>query len=228
MGGRVTKMRLLGAFVAALEGLYVFEAQAVPPPPPSLEQQAETEFAQAGLAVRERLDREAAGDSIGTAIAAHEAELHRYHYLDLQRELHRQRPQPTAFRSVAAPRDPFTPDGSFLANSGALATRRVPGTTLDRDGLTRTPYPSWDMYRPRVSVEEGVESTASAPAARGTPGASAMGRAKDMYATDNGKPVPSEDRAATTGPEALISSADAPRQPFLVYREPSARPGARK
>jgi hypothetical protein len=228
MGGRVTRQRLVSAFIAGLAGLGMLSAQALPPQAPSLEQQAEAEFAKAGLAVRERLDREAAGDPLGASIAAHEAELHRYRYLDLKRELTRLHPKSTAFLSVAAPRDPFIPDGSFSADWGTSATRSVPKTTGGRVEVTRATFPSWDIYRPRLSMEEaGTGGTESSAAMLAAPAPSAMGRAKDMYATDTPKQAPANQLARSAGPEAFIPSADGPRQPFLVYREPSAGPGRR-
>ena len=76
-------------FVATLAGLGAMLVNASPSSPTTLEQQADAEFAKAGVAMRVRLEREASGDSIGAQIAAREAELHRYRYLDLQRELKR-------------------------------------------------------------------------------------------------------------------------------------------
>jgi len=227
MGGRETRQRLVSAFVAGLAGFGMLSAHALPPPDSSLEQQAIGEFTKAGLAVRERLDREAAGDPLGASIAAHEAELHRYRYLDLKRELNRRHPQPTAFLSVAAPRDPFIPDGSFSADWGTSATRAVPESASGRGEVIRTTYPAWDMYRPRLSMDgAGAGSTESSPAMRTAPVAS-MGPAKDMYATDTPKQAPANQLAPSAGPEALIPSAVGPRQPFLVYREQSAVPGTR-
>jgi hypothetical protein len=229
MGGIVTRQRLFSAWLVALAGFGAMMAHASSPPASSLEQQAEAEFAKAGFAVHARLDREAASDPIGAAIAAHDAQLHRYRYLDLKRELDRLHPQPAASPSVAAPRDPFIPDGSFLADSGTSTTRAVPKPAGSLGEVTRTNYPSWDMYRPRLSMEGAATgSTESSPAMRATPAASAMGRAKDMYTTDSTKRAPSDQRMPSMGPEAPVSAADAPRQPFLVYREQSAGPGTRE
>jgi hypothetical protein len=229
MGGKVTRQRMLCAFVVVLAGFGVRIANALPPPVSSLEQQAEAEFAKTGFAVLERLDREAAGDPIGAGIAAHEAELHRYRYLDLKRELNRLHPQPAASPSVAAPRDPFIPDGSFSADSGASTTRGFPEAAGGRGAVTRTTYPSWDMYRPRLSMAgPGTGSTESSPAMRGTSAATTLGQAKDMYATDGAKRAPSDQRPPSMGPEAPIPSADPPRQPYLVYRDQSGGPGTRE
>jgi hypothetical protein len=228
MGGRVTRQRLVSAFGAALASISVLIAHASPPPAASLEQQAEAEFAKAGIAMRERLDQEAVGDPIGAGIAAHEAELHRYRYLDLKRELNRLHPQPTAFLSVAAPRNPFIPDTSFSADSRASTTRAAPITAGGRSEVTRTTYPSWDMYRPRLSMEGVDTGKESSPAKGVTPAASPMRHAKDMYATDSAKRAPGDQHAPSMQPEALIRSADPPRQPYLVYREQSARPGTRE
>jgi hypothetical protein len=223
MGGRVTRQCLVSAFIAALAAFGVRSAQALPPAASSLEQQAEAEFVRAGLAVRERLDREAAGDPIGARIAAHEAKLHRYRYLDLKREFNRLHPQPAAFLTVAAPRNPFIPDGSFWADSGASTTRAEPKTAGGRGEVTRTNDSSWDMYRPRLSMEgTGTGRTESSAAMWTSPTATAMGRTKDMYATHSAK------RSPPMGPEALVPSAEAPRQPFLVYREQSAGPSTRE
>jgi hypothetical protein len=227
MGGTVTRKRFLSAFVAVLAGLGVRIADASPPPASSLEQQAATEFAKTGFAVRERLDREGAGDPIGATIAAHEVEMHRFRYLDLKREIKRQHPQSRAFLSVAAPRDPFVPDGSFPADSSHSATRSVAETAGGRGEVIRTSYPSWDMYRPRLSKDgAGAGSSESSPAMRAAPVASAMAQAKDMYAPGRPKDAPPDERAP--GTEALVPSADGPRQPFLVYREPSAGASTRE
>jgi hypothetical protein len=227
MGGRVTRQRFVIAFVAGLAGFGMLSAHAVPPPDSSLEQQADAEFARAGLAVRERLDREAAGDPLGASIAAHEAELHRYRYLDLKREINRRHPQSTAFLSVAAARDPFIPDGSFSADSGTSATRAVPRTADGRGEVIPAPYRSWDMYRPRLSMDgAGAGRTESSPAMPAAPAASSMGPAKDMYGPDGPRQASTEQRPPR--PEALIPLADGPRQPFLVYREQWVGPGTRK
>jgi hypothetical protein len=229
MGGTVTRQRLLSAFVAVVAGFGVRIADASPPPASSLEQQAAEEFAQTGFAVRERLDREAAGDPIGASIAAHEAELHRYRYLDLKRELSRRHPQPPASPSVAAPHDPFMPDDSFSEASGAATTRAIPKIAAGRGEVARTTYASWDMYRPRLSMAEAdTGSTESSPAMRATNTAPALGQAKDMYATDRPKRTPSDQRPSSMDPEGPVPSADPPRQPFLVYRDQWASPGTRK
>lgn len=224
-----TRQRLFSAWLMALAGFGVMMAHAFSPPASSLEQQAEAEFAKAGLAVRERLDRETAGDPLGAGIAAHDAQLHRDRYLDLKRELNRLHPQTATFLSVAAPRDPFIPDGTFLADSGTSATRAVPKPAGGLGEVTHTTYPSWDMYRPRPSMEgTGAASTESSPAMRATPAASAMGRPKGMYATHRAQRTPSDQRMPSIEPEPSVSAADAPRQPFLVYREQSADPGTRE
>jgi hypothetical protein len=229
MGGTVTRQRLLSAFVALLASFGMRIADASPPAASSLEQQAEAEFAKAGFAMRERLDREAAGDPIGASIAAHEAELHRYRYLDLKRELNRLHPQPAASPSVAASRDPFIPDGFFSEASGASTTRAVPKTAGGRGEVTRTSYPSWDMYRPRLSMSGAdTGSTESSPTMRATSAATALGQAKDMYATNGAKRAPTDQRPPSMGREASIPSADPPRQPYLVYRDQSAGPGTRE
>ena len=53
----------------------------------SLEELAQTEFVKAGSAMREQLEREAAGDPSGARLAADDAELHRSQYRHLMRDL---------------------------------------------------------------------------------------------------------------------------------------------
>jgi len=206
-------------FVATLAGLGAMLVNASPSSPTTLEQQADAEFAKAGVAMRVRLEREASGDSIGAQIAAREAELHRYRYLDLQRELKRQLRQAQVSPSVAAARDPFIPDGSFLANVPPTASRPAPRAWIDRDAGTESSYRSWDMYRPRVSLEgAGTQGAESSLVMRATPTATGMAQAKDMYATEFERRAPNDRRALTNDPQAPVFTADAPRRPFLVYR----------
>ena len=91
--------------VACLEAAAV--AHASPPSAAALESQAQAEFAKVGMALRERLEREAAGDAIGARIAEKDADAHRYRFLDIKRELSRLHPPSAASPSVAAPRKSF-------------------------------------------------------------------------------------------------------------------------
>jgi hypothetical protein len=227
MGGRVTRRSFVGAFIAALLGCGATMAHAAAPPASMLEQQAQDEFAQAALALRERLTQEAAGDPIGARVSARAADLHRYRYLDLKRALSRLRP--AASPSVAALRDPFVPDGSFLANSSVPTGRAGAGNLGGRDGTHPVTYAAWDMYRPRLSMEVAGPSGAQPPlSVRGKADATPVGQRKDMYVTSAVKAATSDLRALPKEPEAPAFSVDSPRQPFLVYREPSPPLGARE
>jgi hypothetical protein len=226
MSTTITRQPLVSAFVAVLAGFGATMACALAPPAPSLEQQAEAEFAKAGFAARERFEREAVGDSLGAGIAAHEAQLHRYRYLDLKREFDRAHPRPAASPSVAAPRDPFLPGGSFLAPPAPLASRTIRVTTGDQHEVARAACPAWDMYRPHLSGEGAETDGRDAPQVmRVPPAATARGRAGDMYTTGFAKPVPADRGAAAQEPEVPATSGEAPRQPFLVYRERLAGSG---
>ena len=108
MGKAMVRQRFFSTLVvviACLEAAAV--AHASPPSAAALESQAQVEFAKVGAAVRERLDREAAGDAIGARIAAQDADTHRYRFLDIKRELSRLHPPPAASPSVEAPRKSF-------------------------------------------------------------------------------------------------------------------------
>jgi hypothetical protein len=218
MGLTVIQQRRFSALLAAFAGVGMLSAHASPPSISSLEREAQAEFAQAGLAMRERLDRVAAGDLIGARIAAHDVQSHRYRYLDLTREINRLHPQAAAFPSVAAPRDPFMPDGSFLAESAPTATQMVAKAA---DARTAGPgYRSWDMYRPRELGEAAASGDSkSGQVMRATSAATPREEARDLYAADTTRPATSDRRAPADEMPLRTSSGDTPRQPFLVYRE---------
>jgi len=180
-------------------------AHASPPSATALESQAQTEFAKVGAAVRERFDREAAGDWIGARIAAKDADAHRFRFLDIKRELSRLHPPSLAPPSVEAPRNPFMPDASFFAPSSSSAIRVAPVTSGRSDAALRVEDPAWDMYRPHES--------------RATPAAAPLGGAGDMYSHGVAKPPSGEAGAAATDLSASTSPAEPPSEPFLVYRE---------
>jgi hypothetical protein len=211
-------LRLLGAIVVGVACLDAVAANDPPPAAWALEHQARTEFAQAGDAVRERLAREAAGDSIGARIAARDAAAHRYRFLDIQRELARLHSPSAATPSVAASRSPFLPDPAFLAPSAdgaaAIAQRRPPVVTV------RISYPAWDLYRPHELPDStGVRDGAQQQQQSQAPGA--VGRAGDMYSNDPPRRVPDRE-VAVDDPSGSVSSGELPREPFLVYRVRSA------
>ncbi len=204
--------------VACLEAAAV--AHASQPSASALESQAQVEFAKVGAAVRERLDREAAGDAIGARLAAQDADTHRYRFLDIKRELSRLHPPPAASPSVAAPRNPFMPDASFFAPSASSTTRVAPVTAAPPGAALRVEYPAWDMYRPHEpGIPAGTDGADRHQESRATPATGPVGWAGDMYSHGAAKPPAGEAGAAATDGSASAPPGEAPREPFLVYRE---------
>src|SRR6202795_5203990 len=143
MGKAMVRQRFFSTLVMAIACLESAGANALQPSALALESQAQAEFAKVGTAVRERLEREAAGDLIGARIAAQDAEAHRYRYLDIKRELSRLHSPSVASTSVAAPRNPLSPDPSFLAPSPSPRPR-PPAMTIGRQAAAvRVAYPAW-------------------------------------------------------------------------------------
>jgi hypothetical protein len=222
MGKATLRQRFSSTFVVVIACLGAAVANALQPAASALERQAQVEFAKVGAAVRERLDRDAAGDLIGARIAAQDANAHRYRFLDIKRELRRLHALSVAPPSVAAPRNPFMPDASFLAPSTSSTTRVAPVTTAGRqDAVIRVAYPVWDMYRPHESKDPaGTDGQDSLQESRATPVAAPMGRAGNMYTNGVAKPASGERGAAATDHlSASASPGEPPREPFLVYRE---------
>jgi hypothetical protein len=217
MGLRITQLRI-SALVGILAGIGMFPSLASPPPTPSLEREAAQEFVLAGTALRERLSRETAGDALGARISAHDAQLHRYRYLDLKREIYRLHPHTAASSSVAAPRDPFMPDDSFSAESAPVTTRTASKAAEARAGVPS--YRSWDMYRSRESNgAAGSGGSTSGQVMRATPDATPIEQATGLYAADAVK-SPMHDQSAPASQMPLRApSGDTAQQPFLVYRE---------
>src|SRR5271170_1484019 len=217
MGKAMVRQRFVSALVVAMACLDAAVASASQPSAAALETQAQAEFAKVGTAIRERLDREAAGDPIGAHIAARDAEAHRYRYLDIKRSIDRLRSPPLASPSVEASRNPFLPDASFLAPS-ASPTQGSPLMVRRQETVVGREYPAWDMYRPHeVRTRAGTESTAEHPESRAMSG---VARAADMYSISGMKPTNDERTGAATDLSGSASPAEPPREPFLVYREP--------
>jgi hypothetical protein len=192
----------------------------------TLEQEAQSEFSKAGTAVRERLDREAAGDEIGARVAARDAEAHRYRFLDIERELNHLHARPSTSPSVAARRNPFLPDASFLAPPASSTIPTATAVARSQGEVSRAAYPTWDMYRPRESGGLAETDGRDSPQElRAIPAAAALRRAGDMYATDVANSAPGDRGSASMQPSATASPGESARQPFpfLVYRE---RPAA--
>jgi hypothetical protein len=219
MGKAMIRQRVVSTLVVAITCLNAALANALQPSASALESQAEAEFAKVGSAVRERLDREAAGDLIGARIAAQDAEAHRYRYLDIQRAINRQRSPSLASPSVEASRNPFLPDASFLAPP-ASPTRGAPLTLGRQEAAVRVGYSAWDMYRPHeVRTLAGTEGAEPHPKSRATAAEVALAGPKDMYSNGVAKPTAGEAGAVATDLSASAPSGEPPREPFLVYRE---------
>lgn len=202
----------MGALLCALP------SQALPASP-SLEEQAQTEFAKAGAAVRERFEKEAAGDLIGARIAAQEAEQHRYRFLDLQRELARHRPKALAAPSVAASRDPFVPDRAIAVRPSHSAPPESASNSARAERETVDSIRPWDMYRSRATEESAHSETREPPDSVPAP---LPARRIDMYA----KPAAAGATVEALGPASNLSAAP-PQAPFLVYRERVLPEGSR-
>jgi len=211
MGKAMVRQRFFSTLVVAMTYLHATMANALQPSVSTLESQAQMEFAKVGAAVRERLDREAAGDPIGARIAAQDADAHRYRFLDIERELGRFRLPSAASPSVEARRNPFLPDASFWAPSASFAIRVAP-VTAGRPDL------AWDMYRPHEPDPAGTDGAERHPESR-APAEALTGRAGDMYSKGIAKPTSGDRRAAATDTSASASPREAPREPYLVYRE---------
>ena len=230
MGAVITRQRMVRGLIAACVGLASMNALGQTPRTPILEQQVQSEFTLAGIAMRQRLDREAVGDLIGARIAARDAELHRYRYLDLTRGLSRLHAPPEGSPPVAAQRDPFTPDGSFLSGSAPVANRTARRSAgAAHESPSAIPYRSWDMYRTRLSPEEvRMAGAQSSPLPGAVPAEPDLEPARDMYAKNAVGSTPADGDASATAAEVAQLSTDTPRQPYLVYREGGVATGTRK
>jgi hypothetical protein len=221
MGKAMVPQRSVGALVVAVVCLHAALANALQPSMSALESQAQAEFAKVGAAVRDRLEREAAGDLIGARIAAQDADAHRYRFLDIKRELSRLHAPSVASTSVEAQRNPFLPDASFVSPSTSSAPTRGAALTIGRqEAAVRVAYPAWDMYRPHESGDPaGADGRDLLQESRATPAAAPTGRAGDMYTNGVAKPASVERGAAATELSATAAPGESPREPFLVYRE---------
>jgi hypothetical protein len=218
MGKAMVRQRFFSTLVVAIACLESAVANALQPSALALESQAQAEFTKVGTAVRERLEREAAGDLIGARIAAQDAAAHRYRFLDIKRELSRLHAPSVASTSVEAPRNPFLPDASFLAPLAFSPARGAAMTIGRQEAVVRVAYPAWDMYRPHESGDPvGTDGRDSLQESRATPAAAPVGRAGNMYSNGVAKPT-SGDRDAATDLSVSASSGEPPREPFLVYR----------
>lgn len=219
MGKAMVRQRFFSTLVVAIACLDAAVANALQPSVSALDSQAQVEFAKVGAAVRERFEREAAGDSIGARIAVQDADAHRSRYLDIKREISRLHSASVAPPSVEALRNPFLPDASFWAPSASSTTRVASGTAGRQDAVIRVAYPAWDMYRPHESRDPaGADGVEPHQESRAKSAAAPVGWAGGMYSNGVAKPKP-DDRDAATDLLVSASSGEPPREPFLVYRE---------
>lgn len=219
MGNAMVRQRFSRALLAGIACLGAALANALQPSAAALESQAQAEFAKVGTAVRERLEREAAGDLVGARIASQDADAHRYRFLDIQRELGRRQSPSVASPSVEAPRNPFLPDASFWAPSAPSPIRVAPVTAGRPDARNRVDYPAWDMYRPHEPRDPTGTDGAEQHQEFAKSAAGPAGRAGDLYSKAISKPTSGAPRAVTTDTSASASLGEAPREPYLVYRE---------
>src|SRR5882757_7661005 len=91
IGKAMVRQPFFCTLVVAIACLESAVANALQPSPLALEGQAQAEFAKVGTAVRERLEREATGDLIGSHVAVQDAEAPRYRFLDVKRAISRLR-----------------------------------------------------------------------------------------------------------------------------------------
>jgi hypothetical protein len=218
MSKPILRQRFVISLIVAIACLGAAPANALPESASALESQAQAEFAKVGAAVRERLDREAAGDVIGAHIAAQNAQGFRYRFLDIKRAISRLRSPTLASPSVEAPRNPFLPDAAFLASSGSQGRGAPP--VGRQEAVVRAEYPSWDMYRPHdVRDRGGNQGVDQHPEWQATPAAVAVAGLKDMYSHGVMTPTAGQAAAVATDLPTGRSPAEPPREPFLVYRE---------
>jgi hypothetical protein len=228
MGRGMLRQCFVSTLVVAIACLDTAVANALLPSASALESQAQAEFAKVGTAVRERLEREAAGDVIGARIAAQVANAHRYRFLDIKRELSRLHSTSVASASVEAPRNPFLPDASFLAPSASFLVRAAAMTIERQEAVVRVAYPAWDMYRPHESGDPAGATARDSLRESRASAAAPMGRAGDMYSDGVAKPASSDRGAAATDLSAAAFPRESPREPFLVYRERFAASNTRE
>jgi hypothetical protein len=228
MGRKRGRDRCWGTSALAVGCLVSAVAAVAQPAAATLEEQAQAEFAKVGLAVRQRLEREAAGDLIGARIAAQDADDHRYRFLGFERELRRLHSGPPASPSVEAVRSPFVPDDSFSLPSPRPATQGTPTTVGRQDLVKRVAYAEWDMYRPHELRDRAGSDAAEHHVDRGASPSEPRGRSGDMYSKGASKPISGEpDEQTTTMPDSA-SPREPARTPFFVYRErPAGRDLAR-
>ena len=205
---------------AAVTGL----SAAVANPSASLEDLAQTEFVKAGAAMREQLERQAAGDPSGARLAADDAELHRSQYRHLMRELTRARSAAPISSSVAAPRDPFVPDATSWSAAEAGPLRVAITGSRTQDGSRTVSHAPWDLYR-RRGEPEGSESTDTAKradaAAQGTDDRVAL--RGDLYSTGR---IAGAWVVAPGESSANAASQERSNEPFLVDRHRAAADAA--
>jgi len=189
-----------------------------------LQRVLQSEFSQAGEALRGRLTRENAGDQWGAQRAAEVAAAHRARYLAVRRELSALIPAVP----VVARRSPFVPDAKFAQTKDAnlIAASYGLRVTPTRQRLAvGTPRPAWDLYRSRDDTNAGPEAKGEEEGLAATRSTENVHPSWGMY----GRPLRSS--AAVVSPaqavktsasfdEAIVNGA-APSPPFFVYRDPT-------
>jgi hypothetical protein len=181
----------------------------------------QSEFSQAGEALRERLDREAAGDWLGAARAAQSVAKHRARFLILKRQFAQDSPSQST--ASAARDNPFLADARFAATKTATAIedsdRLNDSGDEHRLRTAATALAAWDMYRSAASVSE-PSMAGNAPDPAPTTSFAKLERTWGMYSRATRRP-----KMNGSSPRRRSDAEDhreAPEQPFLVYRDPMA------
>jgi hypothetical protein len=165
------------------------------------------------FAVRERLEREAAGDFIGVRIVGQDADAHRDLFLGVKRQMSRPRSGSPASLSVEAVRRPFIHDDSLPSAT------QVSAATVGRQNTVRwVGYADWDMYRPHELQDRAGSDGAERHTGAGE-STDHLGRARDMYVKRASKAISGDAHEETTDLADSRSPREPARAPLIVYRD---------
>jgi len=191
-----------------------------------LQRALQSEFSQAGDALRERLTRENAGDRWGAERAARAAAAHRSRYLAVRRELATLTPAVPA----GARRSPFVPDTGFVATRWGNVIEESYGLTMPVTPpqlrvAAATPRPAWDLYRSGDGVSAKARASDQEAGSAPTQLPDQVHASWGMYAR------PDRASAATGNASQVVKTSasrgdpfvngTAPSPPFFVYRDPT-------
>jgi hypothetical protein len=184
----------------------------------ALEARAQAEYSLVAKAVQVRLDRESVADWSGARLAARDAETHRARFLELSRDIER----------LLSPLPPSLSGAVSGLTSGPSPRARAPGdvnhipelsSEADPIRRPRSQYRDWDMYRPRAPALIGdTHNRVESGADELQPGQQAVSAsAGNQYS--RGSVSQGEHAVAPREVSARAETGEAPRTPFLVYRD---------